>query len=132
NKDSSKEAVKLFLQNVPEGKNIGVLSEAGCPGIADPGALAASCAHETKMRVIPLVGPSSILLALMASGFNGQSFSFHGYLPIPQNERVKKILQMESDIYKKLQTQIFMDTPYRNNSLIQDIINNCKNETKLC
>ena len=111
---------------------MGVLSEAGCPGIADPGNLAVAFAHRKKIKVIPLVGPSSILLALMASGFNGQTFVFHGYLPIDKNLRNKALASIERDAMNKGQTQIFMETPYRNNKLLREILRVCKSETKLC
>ena len=116
----------LFL-----GNNMGVLSEAGCPGIADPGALAAEVAHQNQVEVVPLVGPSSILMALMASGFNGQSFVFHGYLPIEKKERADKIRQVEKASSKLNQTQIFMDTPYRNHALFEDLLKNCKAQSML-
>lgn len=132
NKDSTPSEVKKAFDQIPDGKNIGVISEAGCPGIADPGALAVELAHKLEMEVVPLVGPSSILLALMASGFNGQSFTFHGYLPIEKPERIKVIKFLESDSIKNKRTQIFMDTPYRNNQLIKDITEVCNGETKLC
>lgn len=115
-----------------EGKDIGVMSEAGCPGIADPGNLAAAYAHQHGIQVIPLAGPSSIFMALMASGFNGQSFVFHGYLPIDKHQRIKSIKTMEKDARGKHQTQIFMETPYRNNQLLEDLTKNCQSTTRLC
>jgi 16S rRNA (cytidine1402-2'-O)-methyltransferase len=119
----------LCLDN---GKNLGVISEAGCPGIADPGAEAVKWAHQKNIQVIPLVGPSSILLALMASGFNGQSFAFQGYLPIDRAERIKKIKQLESFVYSQNQTQIFIETPYRNNHLLEDLLKHCQAQILLC
>ena len=113
-------------------KDAGIISEAGCPGIADPGSVAVKLAHEFGFRVAPLVGPSSIFLALMASGFNGQSFAFHGYLPIDRPQRIRAIKQLEQDMTKKNQTQIFMETPYRNNQVLEDILQQCSPETKLC
>jgi 16S rRNA (cytidine1402-2'-O)-methyltransferase len=115
-----------------KGIDIGVMSEAGCPGIADPGNLAVIFAHQHNIRVIPLVGPSSIFMSLMASGFNGQSFVFHGYLPIDKHKRITSIKALEKDAINKKQTQIFMETPYRNNQLLEDIIKSCNADTKLC
>lgn len=122
---------KLFLP-VMQGNDIGIMSESGCPGVADPGAIAVNYAHEQNIEVVPLVGPSSFLLALMASGFNGQSFVFHGYLPIDRGERAKVLKQLEKQAQERHQTQMFMETPYRNNQLLEAILKNCKNSTKLC
>lgn len=110
----------------------GIISEAGCPGIADPGSVAVGIAHQLGIQVVPLVGPSSILMALMASGMNGQSFVFHGYLPIDKSQKVKALKQIEQDAKRKNQSQIFMETPYRNNQLLEDIIQNLHPETLLC
>jgi 16S rRNA (cytidine1402-2'-O)-methyltransferase len=110
----------------------GVLSEAGCPGVADPGSVAVSIAHELGWRVVPLVGPSSILLALMASGFSGQSFAFHGYLPIDKAERVSRVKALEKVAWQTGQTQLFMETPYRNNALFNDLLAHCQPGTRLC
>ncbi|MCG8308213.1 MAG: SAM-dependent methyltransferase [Cytophagales bacterium] len=115
-----------------DGMDVGVLSEAGCPGVADPGNLAVSFAHKYDVKVVPLVGPSSIFLALMASGFNGQSFVFHGYLPIDKQKRAHSLRSIEKDAFKKRQTQIFMETPYRNGQLFSDILKVCQPNTKLC
>ena len=115
-----------------DGKDVGVLSEAGCPGIADPGNLAATFAHQHDIEVIPLVGPSSIFMALMASGFNGQSFVFHGYLPIDKQKRIQAIKIIQKDALSKKQTQIFMETPYRNNQLFSDLLNYCQPFLQLC
>ncbi|MBK9792926.1 MAG: SAM-dependent methyltransferase [Sphingobacteriales bacterium] len=120
-----------FLSELFNGKNIGLMSEAGVPCIADPGNKVVEIAHEMEIKVVPLVGPSSLLMALMASGFNGQQFSFNGYLPIDSVERKNKILQMET-AGKKGNTQIFMDTPYRNQRLLEEIIQFCKFDTMLC
>ena len=120
------------MQNIYNGTNIGVISEAGCPGVADPGAEVVKLAHTKGIEVIPLVGPSSILLSLMASGFNGQNFAFNGYLPIQQDERHKKIQLLEKQIYQFDQTQLFIETPFRNDKLVQDILKVCKGSTKLC
>ena len=124
--------IKDLLKPALSGKDMGIMSEAGCPGIADPGSKAVLLAHRLGIPVIPLVGPSSIFLALMASGFNGQKFKFHGYLPIDKGERVKAIKQIEKESQQHNQTQIFMDTPYRNNQLLEDLIKNCSKNTHLC
>lgn len=120
-----------FLTKIFNGKSIGLMSEAGVPCIADPGNKVVEIAHEMEIKVVPLVGPSSILLALMASGFNGQQFTFNGYLPFDSVERKNKILQMES-AGKKGNTQIFMDTPFRNQKLLEEILQWCKFDTMLC
>lgn len=130
-KDTSISEVRKYFDAVPRGQNISIMSEAGCPGVADPGALAVKVAHQLGVKVMPLVGPSSILLALMASGFSGQSFVFHGYLPIDKIERSKKIKALENES-KKEQTQIFMETPFRNNSFLEDLLNTCQPTTLLC
>jgi len=132
-KDSKISDVKKILQNLKNSdcKHLGVLSEAGCPGVADPGALAVQLAHQMNIEVEPLVGPSSILLALMASGFSGQSFVFHGYLPIEKPNRIKRIEILEKEVLKSGQTQIFMETPYRNNAMFEDLMQNCHPETLL-
>ena len=108
------------------------MSEAGCPGIADPGANLIRIAHQKGIRVVPLVGPSSILLALMASGFNGQSFAFQGYLPIDKNQRVKKLKDLEVLAAKYHQTQLFIETPFRNQAILEDILKSCNPKTQLC
>jgi 16S rRNA (cytidine1402-2'-O)-methyltransferase len=125
-------ADKKIMDCILEGKNIGVLSEAGCPGIADPGSAAIKWAHENNISVVPLIGPSSIFLALMASGFNGQQFAFHGYLPIATEERKKKLKLLEDESLHRKQTQIFMETPYRNDSLLIDVLQVLKPSTLLC
>ena len=114
------------------GQPMGVISEAGCPAVADPGADVVAIAQRKNLRVVPLVGPSSIILSVMASGFNGQSFAFHGYLPIEPAERAKKIKALEHRIYNEHQTQLFIETPYRNNKMIEDILHNCRPQTTLC
>lgn len=129
----AEDAVKsIFVQRIKEGKNIGIISEAGCPGIADPGQILIEAAQQLNATVIPLVGPSSILLALMASGLNGQCFQFIGYLPIDSAARKKTLKELESDSAKRNCTQIFIETPYRNNQLLNDILTTCGIETKLC
>lgn len=124
--------IKKAFTNIYQGRNIAFMSEAGCPGIADPGSAIVQFAHQQGIEVVPLVGPSSILLALMASGFNGQNFSFIGYLPIDKSERTKKIKSLESSIYRDDQTQIFIETPFRNNQLFGELVKTCKQQTKLC
>jgi 16S rRNA (cytidine1402-2'-O)-methyltransferase len=127
------ESVKaIFVQSLKDGKNIGVVSEAGCPGIADPGQILIGAAQQHGATVHPLVGPSSILLALMASGMNGQHFQFVGYLPIKAAARKKAIKELEIDSQKRNCTQIFIETPYRNNQLINDVLNTCNSGTKFC
>jgi len=125
-------APAAFKQKITEGKHIGIISEAGCPGVADPGQDLVSVAHERDVEVKPLIGPNSILLALMASGMNGQQFQFVGYLPINEHERIKAIRELESESHKKNCTQIFIETPYRNNQLVESIIKTCKLSTKFC
>ncbi|MEQ1526101.1 MAG: SAM-dependent methyltransferase [Gallionella sp.] len=114
------------------GNDVGIISEAGCPGIADPGAGLVELAHRKGIRVIPLVGPSSILLALMASGLNGQCFAFHGYLPIEEAERKKSIATLEAESAKCNQTQLFIETPYRNEKLLGALLATCRPQTRLC
>ncbi len=121
-------AKKLLL----EGHSIGVISEAGCPAIADPGQLVVQAAHTIQAAVVPLVGPNSMLLALMASGMNGQNFQFVGYLPVKPPERAKAIKDLEALSAKKQQTQLFIEAPYRNNQLLKDILANCNDRTQLC
>lgn len=129
----SEDSVKLeFLNQLKEGKTIAILSEAGCPGIADPGQILVAAAQDAGALVRPLVGPSSILLALMASGMNGQQFQFHGYLPIEAVERNKKIRELESVSRKDGSSQIFIETPYRNLSLLESLLKNCSGGTRLC
>ena len=132
NQHTQAHEISSYLNSIQQGKDIGVISEAGCPGVADPGADVVKLAHEKNIDVIPLVGPSSILLSLMASGFNGQNFAFNGYLPKERAERIKKIKDLEMLVYKRKQTQMFIETPYRNMHLLEDILNSCENKTKLC
>lgn len=132
NKHTTPESISTYLEPLEKGNSIGVISEAGCPAIADPGADVVAIAQRKGLKVVPLIGPSSILLSLMASGFNGQSFAFHGYLPIEKGDRVKKIKALEQLVYSEHQTQIFIETPYRNNKMIDDLISVCRPQTKLC
>ena len=126
------EARYELLEPLRKGVSAGILSEAGCPGVADPGSDLVSTAHECGLGVVPLVGPSSLLLALMASGMNGQSFVFHGYLPKDQGDRRRKLQEIERDSLKKNQTQIFIETPYRNQHLVDDLLSCCNDETRVC
>lgn len=126
------EQIHAFTQLLKQGKNIGILSEAGCAGIADPGQILVAAAQELGAIVKPYTGPSSLLLALMGSGMNGQNFHFHGYLPIDALERKKKIQALEAEIKQTGVTQLFIETPYRNNQLFEAIIQNCHTGTKLC
>ncbi|MDN3204984.1 SAM-dependent methyltransferase [Algoriphagus sediminis] len=131
-KHSSPESINRLMQPLFNGADIGVISEAGCPGIADPGALAVEYAHQKGIQVVPLSGPSSMFMALMASGFSGQSFAFHGYLPIDKRERASKIKSLENESAKESRSQIFMETPFRNNQLLKDLSNTLNPGTKLC
>jgi 16S rRNA (cytidine1402-2'-O)-methyltransferase len=126
------EQKNIFRQRITEGKNIAIISEAGCPGVADPGQILIDVAQQMNAIVKPLVGPSSILLALMASGMNGQQFQFVGYLPIDGGERLKAIKELEAESQKKNCTQIFIETPYRNNQMIEVLLKTCKPTTKIC
>ena len=124
--------VAEMLSYALKGEDMGVVSEAGCPAVADPGADIVSVAHQKGIEVIPLVGPSSILMSLMASGFNGQNFAFIGYLPIKPNEKAKRIKQIESRVYNENQTQIFIETPYRNNQLMESLTKQLSPNTRIC
>ena len=132
NKHTSPEAVAGYLKPLQAGNPVGVISEAGCPAVADPGADVVAIAQRKGLKVVPLVGPSSIILSVMASGFNGQSFAFNGYLPIKPDERAKKLRQLEQRIYNEDQTQLFIETPYRNGKMLEDILANCRPQTRLC
>jgi 16S rRNA (cytidine1402-2'-O)-methyltransferase len=126
------DAIHSFKQKLKEGKNIGIISEAGCPGVADPGQLLVAAAQEMNVVIKPLVGPNSILLALMASGMNGQQFQFVGYLPIDIQQRVQTVKALEAESQKKNSTQLFIETPYRNNQLLETLLKTCKASTRLC
>ncbi|WP_298648714.1 SAM-dependent methyltransferase [uncultured Proteiniphilum sp.] len=132
NKHTDRNQIASYLLPMKSGESMGVISEAGCPALADPGADVVAIAQHEGYRVVPLVGPSSILMAIMASGFNGQSFAFHGYLPIDAGERAKKLKQLEARAYSEDQTQLFIETPYRNQKLAEDILQHCKPQTRLC
>lgn len=132
NKHTSPQEVAGYLAPLGRGEDMGVISEAGCPAVADPGADVVAIAQRKGYRVVPLVGPSSILMSVMGSGFNGQSFAFHGYLPIDAAERTSTIKRLEGRIYTENQTQLFIETPYRNNKLAEELIRTCRPSTKLC
>jgi 16S rRNA (cytidine1402-2'-O)-methyltransferase len=132
NKHTDLNKIYSYLKAAEQGQDIGLISEAGTPCIADPGALIVEQAHKKNIRVLPLVGPNSIILALMGSGFNGQNFAFHGYLPIESGPKNRKIKELESSVYRNDQTQIFIETPYRNNKLMETLVTVLKPETKIC
>jgi 16S rRNA (cytidine1402-2'-O)-methyltransferase len=125
-------AVAGMLAPMAAGASVGVMSEAGCPAVADPGADLVAIAQGRGYRVVPLVGPSSVLLALMASGFNGQSFAFHGYLPVDSSRRAERVRAYEARMYSENETQIFIETPYRNHRLLEDFVRTCRPSTRLC
>lgn len=131
-KDTKPEDIPKLIAPIIMGEPVGVLSESGCPGIADPGALAVAYAHQNNITVVPMVGPSSILLALMASGLNGQQFGFHGYLPIDSKTVADSIKNLERESREKNQTQIFIETPHRNNSLMAHLLKSLRSDTMLC
>ncbi len=131
-KETKERDVRELMKPLREGVDMGVLSEAGCPGVADPGALAAAYAHSVGAPVVPMVGPSSIILALMASGLNGQRFAFHGYLPVKKPELEKAIRELERESRLKKQTQIFIETPYRNDGLMEALLRVCSPSTRIC
>lgn len=132
NKFTEPQEIQTFLNPCLQGFDLGILSEAGCPGIADPGAVVVQIAHEKNIQVIPLVGPSSILLALMASGMNGQNFAFNGYLPIDGGERKKHIKGLERKSKEDNQSQVFIETPYRNNKMLEELIKSLAPTTRIC
>lgn len=132
NRHTPPDRIAELLLPIYEGHSMGIISEAGCPAIADPGAAVVAIAQRKNIRVVPLVGASSIILSLMASGFNGQSFAFVGYLPIDKKARIQRLKQLESRASSERQTQIFIETPYRNNQLVQDMVATLKPDTLLC
>ena len=132
NKYTSSEEIHFFLDACKNGKSIGLLSEAGCPAIADPGADIVKLAHQHHIQVVPMVGPSSIILALMGSGMNGQSFAFNGYLPIDKHERKMEIKRLEKLSIEKNQSQLFIETPYRNNKMLEDLCGTLESQTLVC
>lgn len=132
NEHTRPEEMSGYLQAIKEGNDIGVISEAGCPAVADPGADVVAIAQSRGIKVVPLVGPSSILMSLMASGFNGQKFTFNGYIPIEAVERVKCLKNLEQRAYSENNTQIFIEAPYRNHKILDDILRTCRPQTRLC
>lgn len=132
NQHTDSRIIEEYLNPIFEGFDVGIISEAGCPGVADPGAAVVKHAHIKQIRVIPLVGPSSILLSLMASGMNGQNFAFIGYIPVKPAERVKAIKEIERRSGNEKQTQIFIEAPYRNTPLLNDLVNTLNDQTRLC
>lgn len=132
NKNTPELEIYSFLKPLKAGKNVGVMSEAGAPAIADPGSKLVKMAHKNGIKVVPLVGPSSILLAMMSSGFNGQSFAFHGYLPIDAQKRKQALIQLEGESRRHDRTQIFMEAPYRNNEMFKSVLDTCDDQTRLC
>ena len=132
NEHTEDKALLDLLKPLLAGKDVGLMSDAGCPGVADPGARLVTLAHQKGIRVVPLVGPSSILLALMASGLNGQQFAFLGYLPVDKTERNQKLKEIEKRAQTHNETQIFIETPYRNQHMLEAILNTCNASTRLC
>ena len=132
NKHTKPDEISGMLKPLEEGNPMGVISEAGCPAVADPGADVVAIAQRKGLKVVPLVGPSSIILAVMGSGFNGQSFAFNGYLPIEPDERIKTLKKLEQRAYTENQTQLFIETPYRNAKMMADILKACRPQTHLC
>ncbi|MCR4741559.1 MAG: SAM-dependent methyltransferase [Treponema sp.] len=132
NRHTDRKFIGQYLEALKNGKPMGVISEAGCPAIADPGADLVALAQERGYKVVPLVGPSSILMSVMGSGFNGQSFAFNGYLPVEVPQRIKALKKLENKVWNENQTQLFIETPYRNAKMIETILNNLKPNTKVC
>ena len=132
NEHTPREDIPEFLEPAMKGADTAVISEAGVPGVADPGATVVRLAHENGIQVVPLTGPSSILLSLMASGLNGQAFTFHGYLPVKRPDRIRKIREIEQTVIRKGETQMFIEAPYRNNALLADLLESCHPATLLC
>ncbi|MEY2706121.1 MAG: hypothetical protein RL407_2183 [Bacteroidota bacterium] len=131
-KDTPSQQVASLMEPLLKGEDMGIISEAGCPGIADPGALAVAYAHQKGIQVVPLAGPSSLFLALMGSGFSGQSFAFHGYLPIDKKDRVAALKRLEQESLREKRAQLFMETPFRNNQLLADALQTLSPPTQLC
>lgn len=132
NKHTDTKEITSFIQPMLEGKDMGLMSDAGCPGVADPGAVVVKMAHEKGIKVIPLVGPSSILMSMMASGMNGQSFTFNGYLPIDKSEKKNALKNLEKWSFERNQSQLFIETPYRNNQIVEDMLQILNPQTRLC
>lgn len=132
NRHTDRKFIAEYLEPLKSGKNVGIISEAGCPAIADPGADVVAIAQSRGYKVVPLVGPSSIIMSVMGSGFNGQSFAFNGYLPVEVPQRIKALKKLENKVWNEDQTQLFIETPYRNGKMFETIVNNLKPQTKLC
>ena len=132
NRHTDRKIIGDFLKPLEEGQSVGIISEAGCPAIADPGADVVALAQSRGFKVVPLVGPSSILMALMASGFNGQSFAFNGYLPVDLSGRVRALKKLENKVYNEDQSQIFIETPYRNSKMLETMLSALRPDTKVC
>lgn len=132
NRHTDRKIIGEYLIPLKNGENVGIISEAGCPAIADPGADVVLIAQSKGYKVIPLVGPSSIILSVMASGFNGQSFAFNGYLPVEVPQRIKALKKLENKVWNENQTQLFIETPYRNSKMIETIFSSLKPQTKVC
>lgn len=132
NKNTTAPELMGLIRTLKSGESVGIMSEAGCPGIADPGSVLVALAHENNIRVVPMVGPSSILLTLIGSGFNGQQFSFHGYLPKEKKERIRKLKDLEAKMRRTGETHLFMDTPFRNMHVLDDLLNELDDDTLLC
>ena len=132
NKHTLPEAISDYLRPLADGHSMGVISEAGCPAVADPGADVVAIAQRKRLKVVPLVGPSSIILSVMGAGFNGQNFAFNGYLPIDPAERARRLKELENRVYQENQTQLFIETPYRNHKLMEEILHVCRPQTRLC
>lgn len=132
NRHTDRKFIGEYLNPIKQGKDVGIISEAGCPAIADPGADVVAIAQQRGIKVVPLVGPSSIIMSVMGSGFNGQSFAFNGYLPVETPQRIKALKKLETKVWNDDQTQLFIETPYRNGKMFETIVNNLKPNTKLC
>lgn len=132
NKHTEKTEIRSYLKPAIEGHDVGVISEAGVPGVADPGAEIVAIGHELDIKVVPLTGPSSIIMALMASGLNGQNFLFHGYLPFKSNDRAQAVRKLEEQSRRQKQTQVFIETPFRNEQMLKDILRTCNPTVRLC
>ena len=132
NQHTDRTNIDRYLDPIKQGNSVGIISEAGCPAVADPGADVVAIAQGKGINVVPLVGPSSIIMSVMASGFNGQSFAFHGYLPIEEGKKIARIKQLEGRIYSEDQTQLFIETPYRNGKMMQTLLSTLRPQTKIC
>lgn len=132
NQHTDRTNIERYLDPVKQGFSVGIISEAGCPAVADPGADVVAIAQRKGIKVVPLVGPSSIIMSVMGSGFNGQSFAFHGYLPIDDDKKVARLKQLESRVYSEDQTQLFIETPYRNGKMMMTLLSTLKPQTKIC